>query len=101
MPVVSRGNTVPRAHHPRGIGADPDMCEQVRAWHLPRDLHEIQMFVSLCSYYSRQIPWFTELAAPLYELAIKGTDFKWTNQWHRTFDSSKTTRIHAPILGFP
>ena len=36
----------------------------------------VRSFVGLCSYYRRHIQGFTELAAPLYELATKGTDFR-------------------------
>ena len=67
-----------------GIGADPAKCEQVRDWPVPRDLHEVRSFVGLCSYYRRHIQGFTELAAPLYELATKGTDFKWTERRNET-----------------
>ena len=59
-----------------GIGADPTKCQQVRDWPVPRDLHEVRSFVGLCSYYRRHIQGFTELAAPLYELATKGTEFE-------------------------
>ena len=47
-----------------GIGADPAKCQQVRDWPVPKDLHEVQSFVGLCSYYRRHIQGFTELAAP-------------------------------------
>ena len=56
-----------------GIGADPAKCQQVRDWPVPRDLHEVRSFVGLCSYDRWHIQGFTELAAPLYELATKGT----------------------------
>ena len=70
------GNIVSAA----GIGADPAKCQQVRDWPVPRDLHEVWLFVGLCSYYRRHIQGFTELAAPLYELATKGTDFELTKR---------------------
>ena len=63
-----------------GIGADPAKCQQVRDWPVPRDLHEVRSFVGPCSYYRRHIQGFTELAAPLYELATKGTNFEWTER---------------------
>ena len=66
-----------------GIGTDPAKCQQVRDWPVPQDLHEVRSFVGLCLYYRRHIQGFTELAAPLYELATKGTDFKWTNRGTR------------------
>ena len=68
-----------------GIGADLAKCQQVRDWPVPRDLHEVRSFVGLCSYYRRHIQGFTELAAPLYEQATKGTDFEWTDRRHEAF----------------
>ena len=84
-----------------GIGANPAKCQQVRDWPVPRDLHEVRSFVGLCSYYRRHIQGFTELAAPLYELATKGTDFEWTDRRHRAFGQLKNALTSAPILGFP
>ena len=84
-----------------GIGADPAKCQQVRDWPVPRDLHEVRSFVGLCSYYRRHIQGFTELTAPLYELAIKGTDFEWTDRRHEAFGQLKNALTSAPILGFP
>ena len=84
-----------------GIGADPAKCQQVRDWPVPRDLHEVRSFVGLCSYYRRHIQGFTELAAPLYELATKGTDFEWTDRRHQAFGQLKNALTSALILGFP
>ena len=83
------------------IGTDPAKCQQVRDWPVPRDLHEVRSFVGLCSYYRRHIQGFTELAAPLYELATKGTDFEWTERRHEAFGQLKNALTSAPILGFP
>ena len=82
-----------------GIGADPAKCQQ--DWSVPRDLHEVRSFVRLCSYYRRHIQGFTELAAPLYELATKGTDFEWPERRNEAFRQLKNALTSAPILGFP
>ena len=84
-----------------GIGADRTKCQQVQDWPVPRDLHEVRSYVGLCSYYRRHIQGFTELAAPLYELATKGTDFEWTDRRHEAFGQLKNALTSAPILGFP
>ena len=84
-----------------GIGADPAKCQQVRDWPVPRDLHEVRSFVGLCSYYRRHIQGFTELTAPLYDLATKGTDFEWTERRNKAFRQLKNALTSAPILGFP
>ena len=72
-----------------GIGADPAKCQQVRDWPVPRNLHEVRSLVGLCSYYRRHIQGFTELAAPLYEVATKGTDFEWTERRNEAFRQLK------------
>ena len=82
---------------PSGVGADPAKCQQVKDWPVPRDLHELSSFVELCSYYRRHIRGFTELDAPLYELATKGTDFEWTK---RRDEALKAALSSAPILWF-
>ena len=83
-----------------GIGGDPVKCQQVRDWPVPQDLHEVRSFVGLCLYYRRHIQGFTELVAPLYELATKGTDFEWTERRHEAFAQLKNALTSAPILGF-
>ena len=91
------GHTVSAA----GIGADPAKCKQVLDRRVPGDLHEVRSFVGLCSYYRRHIQSFTELPAPLYELATKGTDFEWTERRREAFGQLKNALTSAPILGFP
>ena len=76
-----------------GIGGK---CQQVRDWP-----HEVRSFVGLCSYYRRHIQGFTELAAPLYELATKGTDLEWTERRREAFGQLKNALTSALILGFP
>ena len=83
------------------IGADPAKCQQVRDWPVPRDLHEVRSSVGLCSYYRRHIQGFTELAAPLKELATKGKDFEWTERRHEARGQLKNALTSVPILRFP
>ena len=84
-----------------GISADPAKCQQGLDWLVPRDLHEVGSFVGLCSYYRRHIQGFTELAAPLYELVTKGTDFEWAQRRNEAFGQLKNALNSAALLGFP
>ena len=93
MPTVPGGGPVPRSHSVSRRNR--------RDWPVPRDLHEVRSFVGLCSYYRRHIQGFTELAAPLHELATKGTEFEWTDQRHEAFGQLKNALTSTPILGFP
>ena len=83
------------------IGANPAKCRQVKDWPIPQDLYEVRLFVGLCSYYNRHIRGFTELAAPLYELTTKGTEFEWTDQRNWVFSELKTALTSTLVLGFP
>ena len=84
-----------------GVGADPAKCQQVRDWPIPRDLHEVQSFVGLCSYYRRHIRGFTQLAAPLYKLATKETDFEWTKRRDEAFNELKAALTSTPHPEIP
>ena len=84
-----------------GIRPNPAKCQQLKNWPVPRDLHEVRSFVGLCSYYRRHIQGFTEMAVPLYELAMKGTDFEWTAQRDEAFEQMKTALTSTQVLGFP
>ena len=83
------------------IRADPAKCQQVRAWPVPMDLYEVRSFVGLSSYYWRHIQGLTELAAPLYELATKGTEFEWMAQGDEAFEKLKAALTSESMLGFP
>ena len=61
----------------------------------------MRSFVGLCLYYRRHVQGFTELAAPLCELATKETDFEWTERRNQAFGQLKNALTSAPILGFP
>ena len=78
----------------KGIGTDPAKCQQVRAWPVLRDLHEVRSFFGLCSYYRRHNQRFTELAT-------KGTEFVWTVQRDEAFEKLKTALTSASVLGLP
>ena len=68
---------------------------------VPGDPNEVQWFVGLCSYYRRHIQYFTELAAPLYELTTKRADFEWMARWDEAFVKLQTAVTIARVLGFP
>ena len=77
-----------------GVGADPAKCKQVKTWSVSRDLHEVRLFVGLCSNYRRHIRGFTELAAPL---ATKGTSFEWTKRRDKSFNELKAALTSAYV----
>ena len=103
MSIVPGGNSFSRAYCVgRRNRTQPSqmLASNIKNWPVPRDLHEVRSFVVLCSYYRRHIQGFTELAAPLYELATKGTDFEWTARRDEACEQLKTALTSASV-GIP
>ena len=84
-----------------GITADPGKVEQVRTWPIPENSTEVKSFLGLASYYRRFIPDFSTVAQPLYKLTEAKTEFVWTGQCQRAFDSLKGLLTSARVLAYP
>ena len=55
----------------------------------PTNLTELRSFIGMVTYYSRFIPNFATVMAPLYELTKKGVDFAWSEHCVRAFHKIK------------
>ena len=61
-----------------GIRMDLDKLRVINEWPTPTNLHELQSFIGMCSYYRQFIEKFSVLAGPLHDLTKKKVQFKWT-----------------------
>ena len=62
--VVFLGHVVSES----GIKPDPSKIEAVVNWPIPRNVHDIRVFVGFCSYYRRFVRGFSTIASPLTHL---------------------------------
>ena len=109
----------------KGISANPEKVEKVKAWPVPKNIKEVHSFLGLASYYRPFISKFAEKAWCLHELvgptmnkhrkarAKKDRNdtttvtqsepriFEWTMKHQETFDALKEVLSTAPILGYP
>ena len=61
----------------RCIAIDPNKMKAVIDWPVPfKNLHKVQSFLSLVSYYRKFIPRFSHIARHLYDLIRKNVEFK-------------------------
>ena len=67
----------------------------------PKTVKQCRGFVSLCSYYRRFIPNFSEIANPLFENNKKYAKFKWTPECQKSFEVLKKCLMVTPLLGYP
>jgi len=59
----------------KGIKANESGVEAVKLFLVPTKVHELQSFISLCSYFRRFVQDFSLIAKPLYDLTRKNTKF--------------------------
>jgi hypothetical protein len=59
---------------PKGVTIHPDRIKTILKWPLPKNVHEVRVFIGFVNYYRRFIEDFGRLAAPLNELTKKSKD---------------------------
>ena len=84
-----------------GITTDPESTKRVVTWPCPKNVKELQSFLSLCSYYRTFIPQFAKRAAPLYALQSKKAEFNWDQGCDTAFADIKSALTTPPVLGHP
>ena len=63
-------------------------------------ISEVQSFIGLYSYYRRYIPFFSDIAQPLYQCSER-TPFNWSPAAEKAFSRLKQALTCAPVLGYP
>ena len=84
-----------------GIKTDPEKIAAIEEFPRPRDLTQVQSFVSLAGYYRKFIKKFTDIARPLYQLTRKDIPFHWSPECETAFITLKDKLKSAPILQPP
>ncbi|XP_033127436.1 uncharacterized mitochondrial protein AtMg00860-like [Anneissia japonica] len=80
----------------------PDTDVQtVQEWPTPKNVKELQQFLGLTNYHREFISNFADIAAPLYRLTCKDSDFDWGEQQQRAFQLLKAALTQPPVLAFP
>ncbi len=86
---------------PAGLKPDPKKVDAIKNMNCPSDIHQVRSFVSMCSFYRRLIPRFSEVALPMIKLTRKGVPFERTKEFYDSFEKLRTALINPPVLAFP
>ncbi|KAL7841639.1 hypothetical protein SRHO_G00253300 [Serrasalmus rhombeus] len=78
-----------------------EKVQVVQDWPTPSNLRELKSFIGLASYYRRFVRGFSCIAAPLFNLQRKGSDFVWTPECEQAFICLKKALTESPILTPP
>ncbi|CAI7767097.1 unnamed protein product [Closterium sp. NIES-53] len=85
----------------QGVHVDQKKIEAVRTWKTPENVKELQQFLGFANYYSRFVPNYAEIAAPLTNLLKKNTPYQWEAKHQEAVEQLKTTLMSAPVLILP
>jgi len=84
-----------------GLAMQPSKVEAINNWTACRDVSEVRVFLGLSGYYRRFIKDFSAIAAPLYNLTQKESEFCWTSECQEAFAELKRRLISEPVLALP
>ena len=79
----------------------PSKVKAISEWTACRDVSEVHAFMGLSGYYRRFIKDFSTIAAPLYDLTRKESEFCWKTECQGAFDELKRRLVDEPILALP
>ncbi|GBO45434.1 Retrovirus-related Pol polyprotein from transposon 297 [Araneus ventricosus] len=84
-----------------GFKTDPEKTKAVVDWPRPETVHDLRSFLGLCTYYRRFVRNFSAIARPLHKLTEARSNFNWTEECEKSFNSLKQALTSSPILTYP
>ncbi|GBN85985.1 Retrovirus-related Pol polyprotein from transposon 297 [Araneus ventricosus] len=84
-----------------GVKTDPEKTKSVVDWPRPETVRNLRSLLGHCSYYRRFAMNFSATARPLHKLTEARSNFNWTEECEKTFNSLKYTLISSLILNYP
>ncbi len=84
-----------------GVTTYKNKTAAIQEWLQPKNIKELQLFLSLCNYYCQFVKDYSKMALPLTELLKKEKEFTWSKEAKSTFVILKKCLVEAPILQLP
>ncbi|GFS69639.1 retrovirus-related Pol polyprotein from transposon 297 [Nephila pilipes] len=84
-----------------GVKADSEKNKAVFDWPRPETVHKLRSFLKLCTYYRRFVRNFSTIARLLQELTEAKSNFNWTEDCQKSFNSLKQALTTSPVLPYP
>lgn len=81
-----------------GITTNPDKVKAVLEMPEPRDVKELSSFLGMANFYSKFIPMFSDICAPLNMLRRKDVPWTWTRVHSEAVQAIKNAITSAPLL---
>ncbi|GBO11904.1 Retrovirus-related Pol polyprotein from transposon 297 [Araneus ventricosus] len=84
-----------------GAKTDPEKTRAIVDWSRPDTVHDLRSFLGLCTYYCRFVRIFSAIARPLHKLTETRSNFNWTEECEKSFNSLQQALITSPVLTYP
>ncbi|GBM54284.1 Retrovirus-related Pol polyprotein from transposon 297 [Araneus ventricosus] len=84
-----------------GVKTDPEKTKAVVDWPRPETVYHLRSFLKLSTYYRRFVRNFSAIARPLHKLTEARSNFNWTEECEKSFNSLKQALITSNILTYP
>lgn len=84
-----------------GIQTDPDKIKAINELQPPKDITGVRRILGMVGWYSKFIPNYTKVVAPLIELLSKKNKFDWGERQDAAFIEIKRKMTEAPIIACP
>lgn len=84
-----------------GLQVNPERLAPILNYSTPTCIKDIRRFMGMATWYSRFIPGFSDLAAPITDLNKKNKKFAWTKEADEAFRKIKTAIVEAVTLANP
>ena len=101
LPLSTKREFLGHVVSEKGLAMQPSKIEAINEWTACRDVSEVRAFIGLSGYYRRFIKDFSVIAAPLYNLTRKDSEFHWTTECQAAFEELKCRLTSEPILALP
>ncbi|GBO08307.1 Retrovirus-related Pol polyprotein from transposon 17.6 [Araneus ventricosus] len=84
-----------------GVKTDPEKIKAVVDWPRLETVHDFRSFLGLCTYYRHFVKNFSTIAKTLHKLTEAKSNFNWTEECEKSFNSLKQGLTSSPILTYP
>ena len=84
-----------------GLSTHQEKVEAVLAIRQPHNIPSLRAFLGMVVYFSHYIPYFSDLASPLFGLLKKDSPYQWNEEQQRSFEELKRALASAPVLAHP
>ncbi|XP_054277868.1 uncharacterized protein K02A2.6-like [Macrosteles quadrilineatus] len=81
-----------------GISTNQDKIKPIVDMHEPQNIKQLESFIGMANFYSKFIPNFSEICAPLNKLRQKSVQWTWTKQCSQSINRIKDALVSTPIL---